>query len=181
MIDMKGIAGALLLILVPTALQASLDAVQPDPAQDKQDEERIKRIVARIEKEIRDSHERTREEIRAIIRAELQKGQGGAPAPSAPEPKPARRVTLGITAEDLTEADRKVLAGASAVKIAAVRGPAKDAGLQPGDLLVELGGEPVSEERLGDLLSKRQPGDPVEVVVLRAKKRTTVKIILAER
>ena len=140
-----------------------------------QDDERLKRIVSRIEKEIRDSHERTREEIRAIIRSELQKAPGKTPA------APARKVFLGISADDLTEADRAALGPATGIRVSGVRGPAKDAGIQPGDLLVEFGGQPVSEEKLGELLSKQQPGDTVEAVVLRAKKRMTVKILLTER
>jgi S1-C subfamily serine protease len=146
-----------------------------------QDDDRLKRIVERIEKEIRDSHERTREEIRDIIRTELQRAQGKTPATPAPEPKSARKVYLGISADDLTEADRKALGTATAIRVAGVRGPAKDAGIQPGDLLVELDGKPVSEEKLGELLAKRQPGDTVDAVVLRAKQRVTVKILLAER
>jgi len=152
-------------------------------AQDKQQDDRIRRIVERIEKEIRDSHEKTREEIRAIIRAEIQKSQGKAtPAPApAPEPKAARKVYLGISADDLTEADRKTLGSSTGLKVAAVRGPAKDAGIQEGDLLVELDGEAVTEDKIGDILAKHQPGDTVTAVVMRSKKRVSVKILLAER
>src|SRR5579862_5394704 len=78
-----------------------------------QDDERVRRIVERIEKEIRESHERTREEIRAIIRAEIQKSQGK----PAPEGKPSRKVYLGISADDLTEADRQALGSASGIKV----------------------------------------------------------------
>ena len=137
-----------------------------------QDDERVKRIVERIEKEIRESHDRTREEIRAIIRAELQKGGG---RPSAP----ARKVTLGITAADYTEEDRK--AKASGIKIAEVRGPAKDAGLQPGDFLTEIDQREVTEDTIGEILSARQPGDTIEVTIIRGKKSRHFKIVLGER
>ncbi|HLY09147.1 MAG TPA: PDZ domain-containing protein [Planctomycetota bacterium] len=150
-------------------------------AQDRQDDERIKRIVERIEKEIRDAHEKTREEIRAIIRAEIQKSQGKSTPAPAPEAKPSRKVYLGISADDLSEADRKALGSSSGIRVADVRGPAKEAGIQPGDLLVELDGEPVSEDKIGDILSKHQPGDTLPATVLRAKKRVPVKILLAER
>jgi len=142
-----------------------------------QDDERVRRIVERIEKEIRESHERTREEIRAIIRAEIQKSQGK----PAPEGKPSRKVYLGISADDLTEADRQALGSASGIKVSDVHGPAKDAGIQPGDLLLELDGEPVSEDKIGGILSRHQPGDTVPALVLRGKKRVPVKILLAER
>jgi len=142
-----------------------------------QDDERVRRMIERIEKEIRESHERTREEIRAIIRAEIQKSQGKA----APEARPARKVYLGISADDLTEADRQALGSGTGIKVSDVRGPAKDAGIQPGDLLVELDGEPVSEDKIGGVLSRHQPGDTVPAIVIRGKKRVPLKIVLAER
>lgn len=149
-----------------------------------QEDERLKRIVERIEKEIRDSHERTREEIRAILRAELQKGSGKEPTPVPPrEPSvaPARKVYLGITAGDLTDVERKALGTGGGIKIADVRGPAKEADLRAGDILVELDGEAVTEERIGGILARHKPGDAVEAVVLRSNKRVTVKVVLAER
>ena len=146
-----------------------------------QDDEHIKRIVDRIEKEIRESHEKTREEIRAIIRAEIQKSSGKpTPSPSA-EARPTRRVYLGITADDLSEADRQALGSSGGIKVSEVRGPAKEAGIQAGDLLVELDGVPVNEDKLGEILAKHQPGDSVGAVVLRSRKRVSVKILLAER
>ena len=150
-----------------------------------QDDERIKRIVERIEKEIRESHDRTREEIRAIIRAEVQKATGKTPAP-APVPKPtpapsSKKVVLGITADDMTDAERKALGIGGGIKIAAVRGPAVDAGLKPGDILVELDGEAVTEDRIGEILSKHQPGDRVPVKVLRAKQPVKLTLVLGER
>ena len=91
---MKFLSGAAFLLLVSATASA-------------QDDERVKRIVERIEKEIRESHERTREEIRAIIRAEIQKGGKPAdPAPGKPA-APARKVTLGISAGDMTEEERE--------------------------------------------------------------------------
>jgi S1-C subfamily serine protease len=148
-----------------------------------QDDERVKRIVDRIEKEIRESHDRTREEIRAIIRAEIQKSGGKETAPVKPTPPVAqpRKVYLGITADDMTDVERKALGAAGGIKIADVRGPAKDAGLKPGDILIEMDGEAVTEERIGDILAKHKPGDSVEAVVLRAKKRMALKIDLGER
>jgi len=150
-----------------------------------QDEERIKRIVDRIEKEIRDSHDRTREEIRAIIRAEIQKASGKTPSePTPPKPVPApsaRKVYLGITAGDLTDAERKALGVGGGIKIADDRGPAKEAEMKSGDVLVELDGDPVTEERIGGILARHKPGDTVEAVVLRSGKRLTLKVVLTER
>ena len=152
-----------------------------------QDEERIKRIIDRIEKEIRESHDRTREEIRAIIRAEIQRAQGKAPSeptpdkPKPPPAAPARKVYLGISAGDLTDAERKALGVGGGIKVADVRGPAKEAGLKAGDVLVEFDGEPVTEERIGSLLAAHKPGDTVDATVVRSGKRLTLKVVLAER
>ena len=168
---MKFIAAAVFALLLPTVVSA-------------QDDERVKRIVDRIEKEIRESHARTREEIRSIIRAELEKSTGKTPAPPPPKPTPPaapRKVVLGITADDMTDAERKALGIGGGIKIAAVRGPAADAGLKPGDILVEFGGEAVSEDRIADLLSKHQPGDTIPVKVLRGKQTLALKVILGER
>lgn len=149
-----------------------------------QDDERVKRIVDRIEKEIRDSNERTREDLRAIIRNEIQKSLGKTtPAPvPAPEKAPAaKKVFLGITADDLTEGDRKTLGARSAVRVADVRGPAKDAGIKPGDLVLELDGEAVNEDKLADILGRHKPGDSLDAVLLRSGKKVPVKIVLGER
>jgi len=143
-----------------------------------QDEERSKRILERIEKEIRASQDRLREEIRAILRAELGKAPEPKPAPPAP---PGKKPYLGVTADDFPDAERKALGVAGGLKVASVRGPAQAAGLRPGDVLVELAGEPVSEERIGELLGKHRPGETVSVVVLRAGRRETLQLTLAER
>jgi len=149
-----------------------------------QEDERIKRIVERIEKEIRESHDRTREEIRAIIREEIQKSGGKTPAPApkvAPPPAAPRKVALGITADDMTDAERKILGISGGIKIAAVRGPALDAGLKVGDILVKFDGEPVTADRIGELLSKHQPDYVVNVEVLRGTKPVKLMLKLGER
>ncbi len=143
--------------------------------QDPQDP-RMKRIVERVEREIRDSHERLRGQIRDIIRAELAR------VGPAPDPAPARKkVLLGVTADDFTDAERKALGVGGGIKVAAVRGPAEQAGIKAGDVLVELGGAAVTEETIVRTLEKYQPGDSAEAVVLREGKRTTLKITFAER
>jgi len=162
---MKSVAAAVLALVIPSAAVA-------------QEDDRVQRIVNRIEKEIRQSHERTLEELRAIIRAEIQKSQGKTPEPALPA---AKKVYLGILADDLTEADRKALGGGSGIKVADVRGPAKDAGVKAGDLLVELDGEAVGEDKLAEILAKHKPGDEIGAVLLRAKKRVPLKIVLGER
>jgi len=156
----------------------SFDSRLPALAQDKQDD-RTQRILQRIEKEIQESHTRLLEDIRQIIRTEL--GKGGAKATPTPVPPAGGKPYLGITLDDLADDERKALGITGGVKIGEVRGPAEKAGLKPGDVLLEIDGEAVTEDRLPDLLGKRKPGDTLVATVLRAKKREPLKIVLGER
>ena len=169
-----------LLALNAPVQDKSFDSRLPALAQDKQDD-RTQRILQRIEKEIQDSHTRLLEDIRQIIRTEL--GKGGAKATPTPTPVPpaAGKPYLGITLDDLADDERKALGITGGVKIGEVRGPAEKAGLKPGDVLLEIDGEAVTEDRLPDLIGKRKPGDTLAATVLRAKKREPVKIVLGER
>ena len=61
-------------------------------------------------------------------------------------------------------------------------GPAAEAGLRPGDLIVGVGDEAVrSPSDLGQLVLQRKPGDTVEVVVQRGGDRETIRVTLGER
>jgi putative serine protease PepD len=61
-------------------------------------------------------------------------------------------------------------------------GPADDAGVREGDVIVELGGRTVrSRSDVARAVERRQPGDRVEVVVTREGRRVTVRAELAER
>lgn len=160
---------ALAALLCPAAL-----------AQDKPDE-RTKRILERIEKEIQASHAKLLDDIRLIIRTELGKG-GARPTPPVEKPPPsAGKPYLGISLDDLSDEERKGLGLAAGVKIGEVRGPAEKAGLKPGDILVEIDGQAVTEEKLPELLGKHKPGDILTATVVRAKKRESVKVTLGER
>jgi serine protease DegQ len=60
--------------------------------------------------------------------------------------------------------------------------PAQEAGLQPGDVLVEFDGEQLSRvEDLLTLLRRHAPGDEVEIVLVREGARSEVTVVLAER
>lgn len=144
-----------------------------------QEDERTKRILDRIEKEIRDSEQRLREEIRELLRRELRREPAAKPAP--PPETPRRRVLLGITADEFSDAERKKLGIGGGIKVADVRGPADQAGVKAGDILVELDGQPVTEESIGGVLEKKKPGDVVEALLLRGGKREKVRITLGER
>jgi S1-C subfamily serine protease len=162
--------------LLPLALLLAAPAVAGA-----QEDERLQRIFQRIEREIRESQARLREEIRQLVREELGGRPGATPAP-APAPAPvAKRATLGITAGDLDDAERKAAGIGGGVKIDEVRGPAEQAGLKPGDILLEIDGEAVSEERIGGVLAKRRPGESVKVLVLRGRNRETFTVVLGAR
>jgi S1-C subfamily serine protease len=163
-----------------TAFVALLAAAGTAAAQ--QDDDRTKRILDRVEKEIRDSESRLRDEIRALIRSELRKESTPSAKPEpGPSAEPRRRVLLGVTADEFTDAERKTLGVGGGIKVGDVRGPAEKAGLKAGDILLELDGKPVTEETVGRVLEAKKPGDEVEATLLRGGKREKVKIQLDER
>jgi serine protease Do len=60
--------------------------------------------------------------------------------------------------------------------------PADKAGIEVGDVIVELGGQKVmSSADLGNVVRRHQPGEDVRVVVLRDSQRKTVTATLVER
>lgn len=130
-----------------------------------------KRILQRIDRALQEYRERLREEIRKVIVEELDRSSTA----------PRKPVYLGVTQDDFTDQERKALNVPGGIKIAEVRGPAQKAGLRAGDILLELNGEPVTEETLGRLLEACAPGDEVNCVVLRQRRRQTFKVVLAPR
>lgn len=70
--------------------------------------------------------------------------------------------------------------GAAVVDLAA-GGPAEEAGLRPGDVVVGLGGEPLTDVvSLAEALAAQQPGEETEVVYRRNGERHTVRVTLDE-
>jgi len=70
------------------------------------------------------------------------------------------------------------------VRLTGVRAesPADKAGLKAGDIIVEFAGKPVNDlYAYTDALYAQQPGDTVDVVVLRSGERMTVKVTLGRR
>lgn len=60
--------------------------------------------------------------------------------------------------------------------------PADSAGLKAGDIVVELGGKPVTDlQTYSDALYSFKPGDEVEIVVLRGDQRVRAKVRLGRR
>ena len=179
----------ILLALLAFLISAGVASAQDDAA--------IRRILERVEVEFNKRRTKLNHEIRAIIQQEMKRAlQAPAkPAPSKPKAKkpqkkqqqkpkakpPGKRVRLGIVAEDFDEGERKKLGIGGGIKIAEVQDPAKKAGLRAGDVLLELGGKPVTEDSILGMLETRRPGDVVKVTVLRKGKRKTFDLKLAER
>ena len=70
------------------------------------------------------------------------------------------------------------------VRLSGVRAesPADKAGLKAGDIIIELGGKPVKDlYAYTDALYSHQPGDTVDIVVMRGAERITVKATLGKR
>ncbi len=103
-------------------------------------------------------------------------GHPGGGHPGGGHPGGARKATLG-TVPDFT------FQGEGVKVYELVEGsPAVAAGIQAGDILRELAGEPVDDLRdLSELLKVHAPGDRVELVVLRDGTRVTLIAELAER
>ena len=88
-------------------------------------------------------------------------------------------ITMGEVDEDLAE-DLDLDEEEGVVINSVIEGlPADEAGLREGDVIVEIEGEsPVDRELLLEYLSESEPGDVLEVVILRRGKERTIEIEL---
>jgi putative serine protease PepD len=84
---------------------------------------------------------------------------------------------LGVTVEPAPDPGD----GASIVEVHPGT-PAEDAGLQPGDRVVAADGQPIdSPEELTGLIGSKQPGDEVELELVRDGETETITVTLGER
>ncbi|HTF46425.1 MAG TPA: trypsin-like peptidase domain-containing protein [Pseudonocardia sp.] len=91
----------------------------------------------------------------------------------------SRRAALGITTTTVTDASGAPIG----VGVVAVRpgGPAAAAGLRPGDVIIAIAGEPVTDVlAMQDVLARRSPGERVDLTVNRAGTVQTVSVVLEE-
>jgi putative serine protease PepD len=92
---------------------------------------------------------------------------------------------LGVNSESVDQAkadghDVSVAAGAYIVKVGPGT-PASDAGVQTGDVIVELDGQAIaSAPELGGVVRQHKPGDQVTLVVDRGAKKVTLTVTLGE-
>ncbi len=90
---------------------------------------------------------------------------------------------LGVQTSDLSQFFRtqfglKIFAGAAVTEVT-TNSPAKNAGIRPGDCIVEFQTTPIqSAEDLKRVLDKSQPGDAVELLVYRGVTRRNVRLVL---
>ncbi|HEX7050298.1 MAG TPA: Do family serine endopeptidase [Longimicrobiales bacterium] len=95
------------------------------------------------------------------------------------------RPRLGVQVSPVNEADAEVygldkIAGAEVVNVQPGT-PAAEAGLQLGDVIVELDGEPIADAtELTMRLARRQPGDRVDLGLIRNGDRRTVTVELGQ-
>jgi hypothetical protein len=125
------------------------------------------RVVALAERIVRDLDDRN---------ARLTFVRSAAPAPVAGA-RTGSSVYLG-SIPDMTAPDVKGL------RLTAVRAgsPADSAGLKAGDIVVEFGGKAVTDlQSYSDALYSHQPGDEVDVVVLRQNDRVQLRVRLGKR
>lgn len=91
-------------------------------------------------------------------------------------------VTLQPLDEELAEALGVDAAEGALVASVVPDGPSSEAGIAPGDVIVEVSGEPVEDARaLSRAVAAREPGEAVAVTLVRNGERREVEIELAER
>lgn len=162
------------------AIVTLLAAASAASAQDSK-EDRIRRILERIERALDQAHARLVEDVDRIVREEVRRARAAAKAAPPPPAAPRKRPYLGISAGDLTDEERKSLGIGGGIRIADVQGPAAKAGLRAGDILLSIGDEPVTEETIGRTLDRHRPGDTVDVTLLRGRRKESLRLTLGER
>ena len=91
---------------------------------------------------------------------------------------------LGIQLQDVSSdiAEKYGLEEPRGVLIVLAGGPAKQAGLKPGDLITQFNGEPVQDgAHLKKLVAASRPGESIEIRTIRDGKEEEFKVKLSER
>jgi serine protease Do len=97
-----------------------------------------------------------------------------------------RRGLLGVHIQDVNESLAKSFGRESAdgalVNNVVPGSPAEKAGIQPGDIILEFNGQPVSSAgQLRNVVAAEKPGSAASVVVFRNKKKVTLSVTIMER
>lgn len=93
---------------------------------------------------------------------------------------------MGLVPDDLTDSERRAMGIEGSAGILLVEtfdgGPADAANLRPGDVILEMNGEPVYSRRQALLISaSTRPGDTVAIVALRDGQRFETEVTATER
>jgi hypothetical protein len=91
----------------------------------------------------------------------------------------APRAVLGVMLRELTAEEAQRGVQGAFVQAVVPNGPAKRAGVRPGDVVVGANRQQVSSgAQLVQMIGGRSPGDVVELVVLRSGRRQTISVAL---
>jgi serine protease Do len=86
-----------------------------------------------------------------------------------------------VTPEVVARANLSVDTGVLVTEVAP-GGPADEAGIEVGDVILEIDGQQIDEDlAFGEILFSHEPGDKVEVVIQRGDLQMTVKVTLGTR
>jgi serine protease DegQ len=93
---------------------------------------------------------------------------------------------IGVEVQDITaeQAESLRYAGRKGVLIAGVvrGGPAEKAGVNPGDILVEVNGKAVADSSaMLNVVAEAQPGEEATLTLLRSGKQLSVKLVVGKR
>lgn len=102
------------------------------------------------------------------------------------EHKKVRRGMIGVAVQPVDNQTAKALgldeAGGALVAEVMKDQPAEKAGIEPGDVIMEVEGEPVDDpNELTSIVAGKKPGTRVEMLVYRDGKTKTYKVTLTER
>ena len=146
-------------------------------------ESRVKDLTDRVK--VLESEVAKRDRTIAELEAKVRELSGGKPAPAkpTPEPGPSGPAFLGVGHLPVPAAvrERFGLAGGTIVTRVMPGTPAADAGIKPGDILVQVGGKDIETDTLAKVVAEHKPGEVVELKLIRDGERTTAKVTLGDR
>ena len=110
----------------------------------------------------------------SLVRQPELFGRRALPVPRLPEIE----VPIPEIPEEFPQPDVFPWRGGGALVVTVTEdGPADDAGLRPGDVIVEVDGEPLGEDdTLAERISLYEPGDELELQIIRRGRERTIKV-----
>lgn len=148
----------------------AISLISPGYAQRKLDEDTKKEILRRVRRMLKVTLKEMRKEVKEIVKEELEK---------ANKRLRERGPDIGVDLVELTgeERQRLGLEEGTGIKIGDVKqgGLGERAGLQKGDIVIEIAGQRATKEVLLEALKGLKPGDSLNLRILR-EKRIEIKI-----